>query len=182
MRASRSLPGQISRFCFWLQREAHFWSFNFPLLNPHLGPKMEVPKWSQKWWKKWKIDTKEQKMKKEVWKRWRKVGLSLKKQLAAAAGSCFPLSLFFTWSSITFSHNTTKNRPIFKSTEKPNGKRWILSHQSDEKRLKIVEDDDKIVEKQLAAAVGSCFSQTTVLCINFHKNAKQLPAAGGSCF
>ena len=107
---------------------------------------------------------------------------TLKKQLGTAVPSCFFKFLFFIWSSITSSHNSNQNRPLFKSTEKPNGKRQILSHQRDAKRLKIAEEDDKIVEKQLAAAVPSCFPKATLLCIDFQKNAKQLPIRAGSCF
>ena len=58
--------------------------------------------------------------------------------------------------------NFTKKRPtpaqiaqFSKSSEKPNGKLWILSHQSDEKTLEIVEENDNIVENQLPTAVGS---------------------------
>ena len=92
---------------------------------------------------------------------------TLKNQLGTAVPSCFLKLLFFIWSSITSSHNTNQNRPLFKSSEKPNGKRQILSHQRDAKRLKIVEEDDEIVEKQLPTAVGSCFSKTTLLCTDF---------------
>ena len=85
--------------------------------------------------------------------------------------------------------NFTKKRPtpaqiaqFSKSNEKHNGKQWILSHQGDEKRLEIAEEDDKIVEKQLAAAVGSCFSKATLLCIDCQKSAKQRRSLACSCF
>ena len=71
---------------------------------------------------------------------------------------------------------------IFKNIENPYGKLWILSHQRAAKRLKIAEEDDKIVEKELAAGVPRCFSKATLLCIDFQKNAKQLPIRAGSCF
>ena len=48
--------------------------------------------------------------------------------------------------------------------------------------LNIVEEDDKIVEKQLGAAVPSCFPKATLLCIDFQKNAKQLRIRAGGCF
>ena len=48
--------------------------------------------------------------------------------------------------------------------------------------LKLAKEDDKIVEKQLAAAVPRCFPKATLLCIDFQKNAKQLPIRAGSCF
>ena len=38
----------------------------------------------------------------------------------------------------------------------------------------IAEEDDRIVEKQPAAAVASCFSKKAVLGINFRKNAEVL--------
>ena len=46
-RASRSLPGQIPKYCFWLQWEALFRSFSFPLLNPLLGTE-NGPIWDRK--------------------------------------------------------------------------------------------------------------------------------------
>ena len=76
----------------------------------------------------------------------------------------------------------TKIAQFSKSLEKPNGKQWILSHQGDEKRLEIAEENEKIVEKQLAAAVGSCFSKATLLCVDFHKSAEQLRSRASSCF
>jgi len=85
--------------------------------------------------------------------------------------------------------NFTKKRPtpaqiaqFSKSRGKTNGKQLILGHQGDEKRLEIAEEDDKIEVKQLAAAVGSCFSKATLLCIDCQKNAKQLRTAACSCF
>ena len=45
-----------------------------------------------------------------------------------------------------------------------------------------MEEDDEIVEKQLAAVVPSCFSKATLLYIDFQKNAKQLRTAACSCF
>ena len=41
--------------------------------------------------------------------------------------------------------------------------------------LKIAEEDDKIVEKQLAAAVPRCFPKVTLLCIDFQKKGKAAP-------
>jgi len=57
-----------------------------------------------------------------------------------------------------------------------------LRRQGGERGLQIGKEDERIVEKQLATAVGSCFFKTILLCINFQKNLKQLPAAVGSCF
>ena len=51
-----------------------------------------------------------------------------------------------------------------------------------ERGLQIGKEDERIVEKQLATAVGSCFFRTILLCIDFQKNLKPLPAAVGSCF
>ena len=41
LRASRSLPGQISKYCSWPKRGAHFREINFHVLNPPLGSKTD---------------------------------------------------------------------------------------------------------------------------------------------
>ena len=57
-----------------------------------------------------------------------------------------------------------------------------MSHQRDANMLKLAKEDDKIVEKQLGAAVPSCFSKASLLCIEFQKMQNSSPFEQAAVF